>query len=79
MFKVKQNNKQGISEQRINNSAVDIATGYGMDDRGVGVRVPVGSSILSSPLRPDLLWGPPCLRLYECRGLFSLVGREADR
>jgi hypothetical protein len=23
-------------------SVVDIATGYGLDDRGVGVRVPVG-------------------------------------
>jgi hypothetical protein len=27
-------------------SAVGIATGYGLDDRGVGVRVPVGSRIL---------------------------------
>jgi hypothetical protein len=26
-------------------SAVSIATGYGLDDRGVGVRVPVGSRI----------------------------------
>jgi hypothetical protein len=37
-------------------SAVDIATGYGLDDRGVGVRVPVESRILSSPRRPDRLW-----------------------
>jgi hypothetical protein len=37
--------------------AVGIATGYGLDDRGVGVRVPVGSS----PRRPDGLWGPPNL------------------
>jgi hypothetical protein len=27
------------------NSVVSIATGYGLDDREVGVRVPVGSSI----------------------------------
>jgi hypothetical protein len=28
-------------------SAVGTATGYGLDDRGVGVRVPVGSRIFS--------------------------------
>jgi hypothetical protein len=40
---------------------VDIAIGYGIGDRGVGVRVPVGSRIFSSPCRPDSLWGPPNL------------------
>jgi hypothetical protein len=30
-------------------SAVGIATGYGLDDLGVGVPVPVGSRILTSP------------------------------
>jgi hypothetical protein len=39
-------------------SAVGIATGYALDDQGVGVRVPVGSRIFSSPRRPDRLWGP---------------------
>jgi hypothetical protein len=39
-------------------SVVGIATGYGLDDRGVGVRVLVGSRIFSSPSRPDRLWGP---------------------
>jgi hypothetical protein len=43
-------------------SVVRIATGYGLDDQGVGVRVPVGSRIFSSPRRPDRLWGP--LSLY---------------
>jgi hypothetical protein len=38
---------------------VGIATGYGPDDRGVGVRVPGGSRIFSYPRRPDRLWGPP--------------------
>jgi hypothetical protein len=38
-----------------------IVTDYGLDDRGVGVRVSVGSRIFSSPRRPDLLWGPPSL------------------
>jgi hypothetical protein len=40
-------------------SAVGIATGYGLDDQGVGVQVPVGSRIFSSPSRPDWLWGLP--------------------
>jgi hypothetical protein len=35
-------------------SAVGIATGYGLDDRWVGVRVPVGSRIFSSPRRPGV-------------------------
>jgi hypothetical protein len=34
-------------------SVVGIATGYGLFDREVGVRVTVGSRILSSPYRPD--------------------------
>jgi hypothetical protein len=37
-------------------SSVGIATGYWLDGRGVGVRVAVGSRIVSSPL-----WGPPSL------------------
>jgi hypothetical protein len=40
-------------------SAVGIATGYGLDDRGIGVRVLVGSRIFSSPHRPDQFWGLP--------------------
>jgi hypothetical protein len=42
-------------------SSVGIATGYGLNCRGVGVRVPVGSRIFSSPPRPDRLCGPPNL------------------
>jgi hypothetical protein len=42
-------------------SSVGIATGCRLDDRGVGVRVLVTSRILSSPRRPDRLWGPPNL------------------
>jgi hypothetical protein len=36
-------------------------TGHGLDDGGVGVWVPVGTKILSSPRRPDLIWGVPNL------------------
>jgi hypothetical protein len=39
-------------------SLVGITTGYGLDDRGITVRVPVGSRIFTSPYRPDRLWGP---------------------
>jgi hypothetical protein len=51
-------------------SAVGIATGYGLDDRAVGVRVSVGSRIFSSPCRPDRLWGPPSLLYNGYRRLF---------
>jgi hypothetical protein len=37
-------------------SVVGVATGYGLDDRGVGVRVPV-ESIFSCPQHPDRFWG----------------------
>jgi hypothetical protein len=49
-------------------SVVSISTGYGLDDQGVGVRVPVGSRIFSSR-RPDRLWGPQNLLFNGCRGL----------
>jgi hypothetical protein len=39
---------------RNRDSVVDIDTGYGLDDRGVGVRVPVGSRIFSTTSRPAL-------------------------
>jgi hypothetical protein len=39
-------------------SSVGVVSGYGLDDRVVGVPVPVGPRIFSSP-RPDRLWGPP--------------------
>jgi hypothetical protein len=34
-----------------------IATGYGLDDQEVRVRVPVGANIFTSPRRPHRLWG----------------------
>jgi hypothetical protein len=55
---------------RSRDSSVGIATTYGLDDRGVGVRVPVGSRIFSSPNCPDRLWGPHNLLSNGYRGLF---------
>jgi hypothetical protein len=61
-------------------SSVGIATGYGLDYRRVGIRVPVGSRIFSSPPSPDWLWGPP--NLLWVPGALSpgvkRLGREAD-
>jgi hypothetical protein len=51
-------------------SIVGIATGCGLDDRGVGVRVPVGSRCFSFPRYPDRLWGPPNLLANVYRRLF---------
>jgi hypothetical protein len=63
-------------------SAVGIATGYGLDDRGFGVRVPVGSRIFSSPCRPDRLWalGSPLSNAYRELSPCGVkrLGREAD-
>jgi hypothetical protein len=42
---------QEVSKNR--DSAVRIATGYGLDDLEVGVRIAVGSRILCSPGRRD--------------------------
>jgi hypothetical protein len=50
--------------ERSRDSSVGIATGYGLDNGGVGVRVPVGPRIFSSPRRPDGFWGPNSLLLY---------------
>jgi hypothetical protein len=47
-----------------------MATGYGLDDRGVGVQVPVGVRIFTSARRQDRLWGPPSLLFNGYWGLF---------
>jgi hypothetical protein len=63
-------------------NVVGTATGYELDDRGVRVRIPVGSRICSSPCHPDRLSGPPSLQSNRYPGSLSLgvkrQGREAD-
>jgi hypothetical protein len=58
---------------------VGIATGYGLDDRGVGVRVPLGSRIFVSPSRADRFWGPPNLPSNGNRRLFPLGKTAGSR
>jgi hypothetical protein len=58
----------------INEDGAGIENCYGLDDRGVGTQVPVGSRIFSSPHRPDQLWCPPNLLSPGVKR----PGREAD-
>jgi hypothetical protein len=51
-------------------SAIGIATGYGLDGRGVGVRVPVGWRIFFSPRRHDRFWGPTSLLSSGYPGIY---------
>jgi hypothetical protein len=65
----------------VRDSVVGIATGYGLDDRGVRVRVPVGSRIFSCPRRPDQLWDHPASYPVGTGVIFhgiKRLGREAD-
>jgi hypothetical protein len=62
-------------------SVVGIATGYGLYDRGVEVKVLVGVRIFTSPRSSDRLWGPPSLLPNGYRGFspeLKRPGREAD-
>jgi hypothetical protein len=52
-------------------SGVVTATGYSMDGRGIGVRVPVEARFVASSRRPDRFWGPPNVVSHGYRGSFS--------
>jgi hypothetical protein len=62
--------------------AVGTATGYTLEDGGVGVRVPVGARFFSSPCRPDRFWGQPNPPIQWVPSALSAgvkrPGREAD-
>jgi hypothetical protein len=53
--------------QESRDSAVRLATGYGLDDQGVGVQVLVEAKLFTSLCR---LWGPPILLSNGYQGLF---------
>jgi hypothetical protein len=59
-----------LSKVKSRDSAVGIEAGYGLEDQGVGVRVPVEARIFTSACRPDRLWGPPNILFNGYRGLF---------
>jgi hypothetical protein len=59
-----------------NYSLVGIATGYVLDDRGVGVRVTMGSRVFSPLRRLDRMWGPTEPPIQWVKGtLCTLVKR----
>jgi hypothetical protein len=58
-------------------TSVGIATGYELDDREVGVRVPLVSRMITSSYHPDRESGPPNLLPNAYRGLFSRGGKAA--
>jgi hypothetical protein len=55
---------------RSRESAVGIATAYGLDGRGIGDRVPVYVRFFLSPRRPDRFLGPPSLLSSRYGGSF---------
>jgi hypothetical protein len=52
-------------------SVVDVVTGYGLDDRGVRVRIPVGARFFFCPRRSDRFWDPPSLLSNGIQGIFT--------
>jgi hypothetical protein len=58
-------------------SAVDMGTSYGLDDRWAGARFLVWATLFSYPNHPDQFQGPPSLLSDGYRGHFSwgLSGR----
>jgi hypothetical protein len=68
---------KAIDDAGSRDSAVGIATGPGLDDHGIRVRVLVGGKIFSSPRCPDQFWGPPSLLSDWYWGLFPR-GKAAE-
>jgi hypothetical protein len=55
-----------MTRQESWDSVVGRATGYELDHRGVGVRVPLGAKFFSSPRRPNWFWCPPTFLMLHC-------------
>jgi hypothetical protein len=72
---------RGLVYGRFTSAEVGVAPGYGLEDREVGVRILVGSRILSSPCRLDRLWGLQQPHIQCVPGVLSpgvkRQGREA--
>jgi hypothetical protein len=60
-------------------SAVGIATGYELDDRGSGVRVLVGSRIFTFPCRLDRFRGTRNFLFNEYQEIFSWRVKRQER
>jgi hypothetical protein len=60
-------------------SAVGIATGYGLEGRGVGVQVPLRSRIVSSLCRQNRLWCQTSLLFSEYRRFTGLQTVQRSR
>jgi hypothetical protein len=63
-------NYTGFSSVRSWDSAVGKATGYRLDGRGVGFRVPIRARFFAYSRRPDRFWDQPSLLSDGYRGLF---------
>jgi hypothetical protein len=61
-------------------SAGGITTGYGLEDRAVGIRVPVGSRIFSMSSRPALWPTQPSIQWVPgpLSPMVKRLGREAE-
>jgi hypothetical protein len=59
-------------------SSVGIGTGYELDDREVGVRVPIVSRFVFSPRRPDRFLGPTHTPIQWVPGV-KRSGLKTDR
>jgi hypothetical protein len=64
-----------LSESR--DRTVGRATGYRLDGRGIGVRIPAQARFFSSPSRPDRIWGPNTTSCPMGRGV-KRPGRGVD-
>jgi hypothetical protein len=69
--------KRDIMASKCRSTVICRATGYGLDDMSVGVRVLVGSRILAFLYRPVQLWSLPSLLCKEYWGF--LPRGQSDR